>query len=74
MITIPEKSNSCVQIPSTTTPKSERTENAEHTGVSAAKAAVVITNKGNWIVNVEDLPDTPYDGHTLAKSFQAQRR
>ena len=33
------------------------------------KAAVVITNKGNWRVNVEDLPDNPYDGHTLAKSI-----
>ena len=26
------------------------------------RAAVVITNKGNGIVNVEDLPDNPYDG------------
>ena len=42
MITIPEKSNSCVQIPSTTMPKSERTENVEHIGVSAAKAAAMI--------------------------------
>jgi len=33
------------------------------------KAAVVITNKGNWIVNVEDLPNNPYDGHTLSQSI-----
>jgi IS5 family transposase len=33
------------------------------------KAAIVITNKGNWIVNVEDLDGNPYDGHTLAKSI-----
>ena len=29
------------------------------------KAAIVVTNNRNWIVNVEDLPDNPYDGHTL---------
>ena len=33
------------------------------------KAAVVMTNKGNWIVNVEDCGGNPYDGHTLAKSI-----
>ena len=38
------------------------------------KAAVVITNKGNWIVNVEDLPDNPYDGHTLAKSISGAEK
>jgi IS5 family transposase len=32
-------------------------------------AAIVKTNKGNWIVNVEDFSDNPYDGHTLAKSI-----
>jgi IS5 family transposase len=32
------------------------------------KAAVAITNKSNWIVNVEDLGGNPYDGHTLAQS------
>src|SRR5215469_14621389 len=33
------------------------------------QAAVVKTNSGNWIVNVEDLPDNPYAGHTLARSI-----
>jgi transposase, IS5 family len=33
------------------------------------KAAVVKTNSRNWITNVEDLPDNPYDGHTLAVSI-----
>jgi IS5 family transposase len=29
------------------------------------KAAIVVSNNRNWILNVEDLPDNPYDGHTL---------
>ena len=37
-------------------------------------AAVVITNKGNWIVNVEDLEGNPYDGHTLAKSISGAEK
>jgi IS5 family transposase len=37
-------------------------------------AAVVITNKGNWIVNVEDLSDNPYDGHTLSKSISGTEK
>jgi IS5 family transposase len=32
------------------------------------KGAVVITNKGTWILNTENLPNNPYDGHTLQKS------
>jgi IS5 family transposase len=38
------------------------------------KAAVVKTNNRNWIVNVEDLPDAPYDGHTLAKSLEGAEK
>ena len=38
------------------------------------KAAVVKTNSGNWIVNVEDLSDNPYDGHTLAKSIEGAEK
>ena len=38
------------------------------------KAAVVKTNSGNWIVNVEDLPNNPYDGHTLAKSISGAEK
>jgi len=33
------------------------------------QAAIVKTNGGNWIVNVEDLPDNPYAGKTLALSL-----
>jgi len=33
------------------------------------QAAIVKTNSGNWIVNVEDLPDNPYAGKTLALSL-----
>jgi IS5 family transposase len=33
------------------------------------KAAVVTTNNRTWIVNVEDLPNNPYDGHTLNRSI-----
>lgn len=33
------------------------------------KVAVVKTNSRNWVVNVEDLPDNPYDAHTLSKSI-----
>ena len=32
------------------------------------KAAIITTNKNCWIVNVEDLSDNPYDGHTLNTS------
>ena len=38
------------------------------------KAAIVITNKGNWIVNVEDCGNNPYDGHTLAKSISGAEK
>jgi IS5 family transposase len=38
------------------------------------KAAVVTTNHHNWIVNVEDLPDNPYDGHTLMKSISGTEK
>ena len=37
-------------------------------------AAVVTTNKGNWIVNVEDLEGNPYDGHTLARSISGTEK
>ena len=33
------------------------------------KASIVTSNKGNWILNVEDFSDAPYDGHTLAQSI-----
>jgi len=33
------------------------------------QAAIVKTNSGNWVVNVEDLPDNPYAGKTLALSL-----
>jgi len=33
------------------------------------KAAVVKTNSRNWVVNVADLADNPYDGHTLDRSI-----
>jgi len=33
------------------------------------KAAIVLTNKKSLIVNVEHLPDSPYDGHTLSRSI-----
>lgn len=33
------------------------------------KAAVVTTNNRNWIINVEDCEDNPYDGHTLNRSI-----
>jgi len=32
------------------------------------KTAIITTNKNCWIVNVEDLSDNPYDGHTLNTS------
>ncbi len=38
------------------------------------KAAVVSTNNRNWIVNVEDLSDNPYDGHTLAVSISGAEK
>jgi IS5 family transposase len=38
------------------------------------KAAVVTTNRHNWIVNVEDLSDAPYDGHTLSKSISGAEK
>jgi len=38
------------------------------------KAAVVTTNNHNWIVNVEDLADNPYDGHTLARSISGTEK
>jgi IS5 family transposase len=33
------------------------------------KASIVTTNSRTWIVNVEDLSNNPYDGHTLTKSI-----
>ena len=33
------------------------------------KASLVMSNNRNWIVNAEDLSDTPYDGHTLSRSI-----
>ena len=38
------------------------------------KASVVMTNNRNWIVNVEDCPENPYDGHTLAQSISGAER
>ena len=38
------------------------------------KAAIVKTNDRNWIVNVEDFADNPYDGHTLAKSISGAEK
>jgi IS5 family transposase len=38
------------------------------------KSAVVKTNRRNWIVNVEDLEDNPYDGHTLALSISGAEK
>ncbi len=36
--------------------------------------AAVTTNNRNWIVNVEDLADNPYDGHTLNVSLVGTER
>jgi IS5 family transposase len=38
------------------------------------KAAIVKTNSRNWVVNVEDLSDNPYDGHTLAVSISGAEK
>jgi IS5 family transposase len=38
------------------------------------KAAIVKTNGRNWVVNVEDLSDNPYDGHTLAVSISGAEK
>jgi IS5 family transposase len=38
------------------------------------KAAIVKTNGSDWIVNVEDLADNPYDGHTLAVSISGAEK
>jgi IS5 family transposase len=38
------------------------------------KSAVVTTNNHNWIVNVEDLPNNPYDGHTLSRSISGAEK
>jgi IS5 family transposase len=38
------------------------------------KAAVVKTNSRNWVVNVEDLADNPYDGHTLDRSISGAEK
>jgi IS5 family transposase len=38
------------------------------------QAAVVTTNSRTWIVNVEDLADNPYAGHTLAKSIEGAEK
>jgi len=37
-------------------------------------AAVVTTNRGNWIINVEDFSDNPYDGHTLDQSIKGAEK
>jgi IS5 family transposase len=37
-------------------------------------AGVVTTNSRNWIVNVEDFSNNPYDGHTLAKSIEGAEK
>jgi IS5 family transposase len=33
------------------------------------KVSIVTTNDRNWIVNVQDCPGNPYDGHTLNESL-----
>ena len=38
------------------------------------KASVVMTNRRNWIVNVEDCANNPYDGHTLAASISGAEK
>jgi IS5 family transposase len=38
------------------------------------KSAVVTTNNRNWVVNVEDLPDNPFDGHTLSQSLSGTEK
>ena len=38
------------------------------------KAAVVTTNNRNWIVNVEDLAESPYDGHSLGLSISGAEK
>jgi IS5 family transposase len=38
------------------------------------KAAVVKTNSRNWVINVEDLADAPYDGHTLDRSISGAEK
>jgi len=38
------------------------------------QAAVVTTNRRNWIVNVEDLADNPYAGHTLSRSISGTEK
>ena len=52
MITIPEKSNSCVQIPAKTTPKNEQPENLERIGVSATMAAKMIAVSERTVWNL----------------------
>jgi IS5 family transposase len=37
-------------------------------------ASIVKTNKSNWIVNVEDFSDNPYDGHTLDQSIKGAEK
>jgi IS5 family transposase len=37
-------------------------------------ASIVTTNKRNWIVNVEDFSDNPYDGHTLDQSIRGAEK
>ena len=38
------------------------------------KVAVGSTNRGNWMVAAQMLPDNPYDGHTLAATLSAVER
>jgi len=38
------------------------------------KASVVMTNRRNWVVNVEDCANNPYDGHTLSASLSGTEK
>jgi IS5 family transposase len=38
------------------------------------KVAVASTNRGNWMVAAQMLPDNPYDGHTLAETLSVVER
>ena len=38
------------------------------------KASVVTTNNRSWVVNVEDIGENPYDGHTLDQSISGTEK
>lgn len=38
------------------------------------KVSVTTTNARNWVVNVQDLPNNPYDGHTLSVSISGAEK